>query len=181
MKRSILLSLLFFLSFTPSIFARDYDHSIQLEKMAFHWNIDGELIHVKVSAKTKGWVGIGFNPQRMMKGANIIIGYVKKGKLKISDEFGVSKRRHRPDKKIGGKSNLTNTAGTEKNGTTELSFTIPLDSGDSKDGTIRPNQNTKVIFAYGSRDSFRSGHKYHTVLSVNLSSGKFEEIHGKSH
>jgi len=164
---------LLLLSTLPSL-ASDYQHSIDLKKLQFYWTVDGATLKIKIIGKTKGWVAVGFNATTQMKNANIIIGYVKKGKVKVSDEFGITNTKHKSDKKLKGKSNLKAISGMEKNGVTTLSFTIPLDSGDKYDGIIKPNGNTRVIVATGSRDSFRFGHNFQATLDVNLNSGKYQ-------
>ncbi len=178
MKKNVFLTgccLVFLVNFC---FAQEitYQHSAAIEQITFSWAVEGELLHIKLSAKTTGWVGIGFNPTKGMKDANFILGYVKKGKVKLRDDYGTSERTHSKDTKDGGQENFTNAAGKEANGTTEISFTIPLDSGDSKDNVIKPDGETTVLLAYGAgRDSFLSKHQFNGVLKVNLSTGKYQE------
>jgi hypothetical protein len=62
--------------------AADYDHELTAKDMTFAWKIDGDNLAIKISAKTEGWVGIGFNPSKQMKDANFVLGYVKKAKQK---------------------------------------------------------------------------------------------------
>lgn len=85
-------------------FAREmtYKHSAAIEQITFSWTVEGELLHIKLSAKTTGWVGVGFNPTKDMKDANFILGYVKKGKVKLRDDYGSSLRKHSKDTKDGG-------------------------------------------------------------------------------
>lgn len=163
-----------FLLLSFSAAASDHMHRIDLKKLKFSWTIDGNVIHIQLVGKTKGWVAVGFNATSQMKDANIIIGYVKKGKVKISDDFGVTRTKHKPDKKLSGKSNLKAVSGNEKQGITTLNFTIPLNSGDKNDGVIQPDGNTRVILATGTRDSFRFGHNFHATLDVNLETGRYQ-------
>ena len=150
----------------------EYQHSISAEKMTFDWSVEGDKLAIKLSAPTKGWVAVGFNPSKKMKDANIIIGYVKKGKVKIVDHFGTAATQHKGDKKIGGAENVTVVGGSEEGDVTTIEFTIPLDSGDAKDSAIDPNADTTVILAYGTdRDSFRMKHKFNNSIVVNLSTG----------
>lgn len=166
------------LLFVQSLGAAEYDHKITSKKISFEWKINGANIDIKISAPTTGWVGIGFNPSKQMKDANYIIGYVKKGKVKITDDYGKSKKTHAKDTKAGGKKDVTGVSGSEENGMTTIVFTIPLDSGDTKDQALDINGDTTVLLAYGAgRDSFKSRHKVHDILSVNLSSGKYKNIH----
>jgi len=168
--------IVFFISL-PSIAGNiQYTNKIDVKDMTFQWKIDGDKIHIKLIAKTNGWVGIGFNPSKIMKDANFILGYVKNGKPAITDHFGTGDRMHKRDKKLGGKNNISNIFGTEENGKTEIGFTIPLNSGDSKDQKIKADKDTKILLAYGAgRDSFRAVHKFRTSITVNLASGKYKK------
>ena len=159
------------LLFSVNAFATDYQHSITVEDITLDWKIDGETMAIKLSAKTNGWVGIGFNPESRMKGANIILGYVKKGEVKISDEFGHKKTMHKKDTKLGGENNVTLIKGSEEGKITTLEFTIPLNSSDSSDGSINPSGDNTVLLAYGERDSRRSGHAFNETITLNLATG----------
>ena len=157
---------------TSSAGAADYQHSLEVEKMTFSWSVDGDQLAVKLSAPTTGWVAVGFNPSSKMKDADIIIGYVKDGKVKIEDEFGSAATQHQNDDKAGGTDNVTVVGGMEEGDTTTIEFAIPLNSGDAKDTVIDPNADTVVILGYGSeRYSFRVKHKFRTAITVNLASG----------
>lgn len=176
-KRSFFLfaaTLLFVSLFSISAsFASTYQHTLEVEKMSFSWSVNGDQLAVKLSGPTTGWVAVGFNPSRMMKDANIIIGYVKKGKVKIKDEFGTSGTQHKSDTKVGGQDNVTVVGGSEEGGVTTIEFSIPLNSGDKKDGVIDPNADTVVIIAYGTeRDSFKTKHTFRDTLKVNLTTGE---------
>ena len=162
----------------PSLIgAQDYAHTIEVEKIRFDWRIEKDQLHVQLKAETEGWVGIGFNPSDKMKDADFIMGYVKKGKVKVADHFGVASTQHKEDTRIGGTSDVSNAEGSEKEGFTEIRFTIPLKTEDAKDKAITPDADTTVLLAYGSgRDSFRSRHAFRSVLTVNLSTGKFTRV-----
>ncbi|MGD2151436.1 MAG: DOMON domain-containing protein [Desulfobacterales bacterium] len=154
-----------------------YDNKIAVENIVFEWKLSGETIHIRLAAKTEGWVGIGFNPSTRMKDANFIIGYVKKGKVKITDHYGTTERQHEKDTKLGGQKNVEDIAGKEENGVTEITFSIPLDSEDPKDRPIWTNQDNIVLLAYGAgRDSFRAKHHFKTALKVNLTTGEFSTM-----
>lgn len=174
---AVFLTTLFFASLS---IAADYDHKIEAAEMGFEWKINGDNIDIRMSAPTTGWVGIGFNPSKQMMDANFILGYVKKGKLRITDEFGKTARTHTKDTKMDGKMDVMNATGSEENDITTITFTIPLDSGDKLDQPLDPMAETIVLLAYGSgRDSFRTKHKAYATLKVNLSTGEFQEVSGK--
>lgn len=153
--------------------AEGYQHSLTVDKMTFDWSVKGDQLAVKLAAPTTGWVAIGFNPTEKMKGANIIIGYVKDGKVEISDDFGTTAIRHAADTSQNGKENVTIVGGSEQGSTTTLEFSLPLHSEEATDGTtIDPNADTVIILAYGpDMDSFKTKHKYDKTITVNLGSG----------
>lgn len=160
-----------------AVMAADYAHEVKSKNMTFSWSLDGDNLAVKMAAKTTGWVGVGFNPTKKMKDANFILGYVKKGKAKIVDEFGTGDTKHRSDKKLDGTMDATLVAGSEDGGVTTIEFTMPLNSADVNDGKIDVNGDTIVLLGYGAgRDSFKSKHKYRATLKVNLTTGSSEEI-----
>jgi DOMON domain len=164
------------LSSTGTVMAAEYAHEITEKKITFAWTVNGENIDIKISAKTTGWVAVGFNPSEKMQDANIIIGYVKKNKVVISDDFGSEANIHKKDTKAGGKNNISNKSGSETGGITTLEFTIPLNSGDPKDRVIIPDGNTTVLLAYGAgRDSFLTKHAIRVSKTVNLSTGAIQQ------
>ncbi len=170
-----MLSICFFLP--GVVLASEYLHKLQAKNMDVYWEIDGDQIHVKLSAKTTGWVAIGFDPEKAMQGANIIIGAVKNGKVKIEDHYGDRKRGHSTDKKLGGDNHILNPQGMEEDGITTITFSFPLDSGDKWDKPIDPAKPSRIMIAYGSgRDSFKSGHSYRAVYDINYTTGETTKI-----
>lgn len=156
--------------------ASEYDHDLKDKKITFSWKVDGKMLAVKLSAKTEGWVGIGFNPSQKMKEANYVLGYVKKGKAKIIDDYGDKENAHKSDKKLGGTVDALLVAGTEEDGVTTIEFKLPLRSEDKYDSNLNIDGETIVLLAFGGgRDSFKSKHKYRVTYKVNLGSGAFEK------
>jgi len=155
-----------------AVIASAYDHEVTAKKMSFAWKIDGDTLHGKMSAKTKGWVAVGFNPSKKMKDANFIIAYVKGKKVSIADHFGNKATGHSADKKKGGTEDVMLVSGVEENGVTTIEFTIPLNSADKMDSPLSVDGDTNLLLAYGpDRDSFKARHKFRTSMSVNLSTG----------
>ena len=160
-----------------TVYAADYDHSFKFKDMDIQWRLDGDQIHFQLSAKTTGWVGIGFDPEDAMKGADIIIGAVKKGKVRIEDHYGNRKRNHASDEKLGGESNILNPKGSEENGVTTISFTLPLERKGEYDKSIDPSKVSRVMVAYGTgRDSFKGAHKSRGVYDINYTTGETKKI-----
>ncbi len=156
--------------------AAQYDHEIKDSKMTFAWKVDGTNLAVKLAAETEGWVGIGFNPTKDMKDADFVVGFVKDGNVKISDEFGDKENSHALDKKLGGTDDVTVVGGSETGGVTTIEFTIPLNSADKNDTPIKVDGDTVILLAHGAgRDSLITKHVYRSQLQVNLATGAFKK------
>ena len=136
----------------------------------FHleWMVDGLNLNIKVTAPTEGWIAVGFNPTKKMKDANIIMGYVEDGMVVIEDHFGSGQISHRNDGSLGGSDDVMNKSGSERNGVTELSYTIPLNSGDPYDRVLTEGHTYKVILASHSKDKITMKHKRRTSMSITL-------------
>lgn len=79
-KRFVLVSIFVMMLLPGIVLAQDYKYSFDAEDMKVFWTVDGDNIHVKLSAPTEGWVAIGFDPEDAMKGGDIAIGAVKGGR-----------------------------------------------------------------------------------------------------
>ena len=157
---------------TVSVQGADYDHELEAKGATFAWKVDGDTLHAKISAKTKGWVAVGFNPSKKMKDANYILGYIKDGEAKVVDHFGDKTTGHSSDKKLGGTSDVTLVGGSEEGGITTIEFSIPMNSTDKYDSVLSKDGDTVVMLAYGpDRDSFKPRHKGKSTKTVNLGSG----------
>lgn len=82
----------------------------------FDWAVQGDTLFIKLSAPTTGWIAVGFEPARMMKDADIIIGAVSEGEVLIEDHFGLKPTSHIRDEEIGGTNDVTILGGSEKTG-----------------------------------------------------------------
>jgi len=177
-KNGYILIVSFVLMVMPlSLSAMEYQYKLEVKKMQFSWTIEKDKIHVKLKAKTKGWVSIGFEPEKAMLGANIIIGMVKDGQVEVQDHYGVRKRGHKSDTALGGTSDVLNPSGSEEKGITAISFTFPLHTGDKWDKAINPDVTGIVMLAYGTgKDSFKTRHQYRTIYEINFSTGENKKL-----
>jgi hypothetical protein len=126
--------------------------------MVLQWKVEGERLHVIVSGRTEGWVAVGFNPSDKMKDANFILGYVADGQVVLEDHYGTRKGRHEEDTELDGAADVELIGGFERNGVTQVEFTIPLDSGDEADRALVPGERYPLLLAYGKADDFGKGH-----------------------
>ena len=152
--------------------ASDYAHRVKIGEVTVAWTLEGDQIHMELSAETEGWVSIGIDPEDAMGGADIIIGAVKKDKVRIEDHFADRKRGHSPDEKLGGENHVMNPAGIEENGVTTISFTRSVSAAEEWDKPVKTSGRTRVMVAYGSRDSLNLSHQYRAVYDIDFSTGE---------
>lgn len=143
---------------------------VEVSGITLEWRSDGTNLDVRVFAPTTGWVAVGFNPSSMMKDANFIIGYVAGNDVFISDEFGSTQTSHTPDADLGGSDNVFNKEGTQTGNGTRITFSIPLNSGDSYDQVLVPGQTYKIILAYGpdGADDFTTKHALRASVDIKI-------------
>ncbi len=149
----------------------EYAHQVEAGGVQFYWSTDAEFLYGALSAKTTGWVSVGFDPQERMQGADYIFGYVREGQLFIEDMLGVrpfGAGSHPPDTELGGRNDIRESGGRESDGVTVIEFKISLDSGDAKDKPLRPGQSYKIVLAWGSRDDFSSMHGGYGYATITI-------------
>ncbi len=134
------------------------------------WRVEGEDLHVVLRHPTTGWLAVGFDPSRMMKDANMILGYVADGEVVISDEFGTGNTSHRPDEDIDGTDDILYAEGSEGADGTELRFAIPLNSNDAADRPLEPGGSYTVLLAFGpdGADDFTTFHRGRYVIEITI-------------
>ena len=171
-KKLMTVMLAGFVLVAAPLYADAYDHEVTARGMSFSWTVDGDTLKGKMSAKTEGWVAVGFNPSNKMKDANIVIGYVKDGTGTLADHFGDKATGHSEDTELGGTDDVTLVGASEENGITTIEFTLPMTSGDAYDSALSADTDTVLLMSYGpNRDSFRPRHTYRGTKTVNLATG----------
>lgn len=144
--------------------------SITVDGIDLTWKPEGQNLHVTVKAPTTGWVAVGFDPSLGMMDANLILAYVAGGNVVARDDFGTAVNSHDADTNLGGVDNVMNPTGAETAGSTEVSFTIPLDSGDTYDRKLVVGQTYRVLLAYGPNgaDDFTIQHAVRTAANIRI-------------
>lgn len=141
----------------PTLNERGYMEALTIG-MSMQWKIENSTIEIILTAPTTGWVAVGFDPINAMRGANFILAYVKNGQVFVADHFGTELIEHASDESLGGTSDVTALGGSETGGTTEISLSIPLDSGDEYDRPLAKGREHTILLAFGEDDDFVTEH-----------------------
>lgn len=151
-------------------FAQEWQEVV-VDGFTLNWaTVSGEMLMVKLSAPTTGWVSVGFDPTQQMLGANIVIGYVQSSTTVLRDDYGWQATSHKADTTLGGTHDLTVDGGSEVEGVTELQFTIPMNSGDSYDRELEVGNTYTVIFARSANgeDNFTAPHSVRSSAQIEI-------------
>ncbi len=144
---------------------------IDFQGFNLKWATTGaNALSVELTGPTTGWVAVGFDPDSIMLGANILIGYVSSGTTYIRDDYGWQTFSHRADTLLGGTQDFVIDGGSESGGSTEIRFTIPLDSGDQYDKPLSPGTTYTVLLARGPNgvDDFTTQHEFATFTEITI-------------
>lgn len=138
-------------------------------KMDLYWSVREDRIYFGLKAPTQGWVALGLNSGvPLMRGADILIGYVKDGQLYLEDSYANSRIGHQTDIQLGGRNDVHDRASTQDEGGTIIEFSRRLDTGDRFDRPIRPAEKLMILLAYGQSDDLISYHDRMRALMANI-------------
>ena len=166
-KKIFFFNLVLLFLFTGSLYASDWK-SVETNGFTYRWRIVDEWLESELSYPTTGWIAVGYNPQRIMKGADIIIGAVQRNQVVIEDHFGTSLTAHKNDELLNGRNDLAAISGEEQNNTTTLRFKKPLNSQESTDNPLEEGAQVVLIFASSSRDQLTRMHNKRAKVIITL-------------
>jgi len=137
----------------------EYRNMLDADGFQVHWMNDANVLRVGLVSPGTGYLAIGFDPDRRMKGANYIMGAVSGIAVSMRDDYGIGTTSHAADTSQGGSHDILEAAGREVGGRTTLEFVIPLDSGDLMDKPLEPGLSYRILVAYHlMNDSFSAVH-----------------------
>jgi hypothetical protein len=125
------------------------------------WHFGDKTVSFGISARTRGWVAVGFDPIFAMEDADMVFGWIdESGTAKVIDAHSVGRLGpHPPDEEQNGTFDVLEFAGSEKGGVTVIEFSRPLTAEDKNDKAIQPEGGNTIIWAYGKNDDFTNIHK----------------------
>ncbi|TFG59083.1 MAG: hypothetical protein E4H36_14445 [Spirochaetales bacterium] len=151
-------------------------------RVRLFWSFTETAISAAAQVKTAGWVAVGFDPQDVMGGADMAIGWVDGGgAVQVLDCFATGTYGPHPaDTSLGGTDNLTARAAVEKDGVTTMEFSRPIKAGDAFDKDAPPG--VSVIWSYANSDDFGEVHAEagYAVFSSPESGGADSSIRTKA-
>ncbi|CAD5112484.1 DgyrCDS1700 [Dimorphilus gyrociliatus] len=145
-----------------------FNHEIVLKAPDVYklfWKYDDKKITFEIMVKTKGWVGFGLSPNGGMKDSDVVIGWVKAGKVSFEDRHAVGNSEPRLDKS----QDWRLLSGQEKEHYTILKFERNLRTCDPQDRDIN-DETTRLIWSYNIEDPKDGSPAYHGVYNKGTKS-----------
>jgi len=139
----------------------EYSKSLSLSGGGYivHWKNDAENLYMGLEGKAEGFVAIGFEPTQAMKDADMVMGWVSRGKATVLDLYSTGiYGPHPPDEDLGGTDDILEFGGTEADGWTVIEFKRKMDTGDEFDKAFRPGQTVDIIWSMSGTDSLAIRH-----------------------
>lgn len=139
--------------------AGEYERSAVLDNGIYtlSWTIAGDMVWFGIQATTTGWVALGIDPETIMKGSDMVFGWVSGGKETVLDQYSTGMfGPHPDDTSLGGTMDILSSAGSEQSGTTTIEFSRKRVTGDTQDKAIPASGSLKIIWAIGNADSVSS-------------------------
>ncbi len=136
--------------------------------MTFQWRFDKNHLHCQATAPTKGWIAIGFNTKNELSGTNLIMGAVEQDYVTIDDRFIVKPGEHKSIIDLGGSEAVMHRSGKEENGTTTISFFIPVTVNDKFHHNLYEGKEYYVLMAFSQEDDFQHHSIMRTTIKIKL-------------
>jgi DOMON domain len=166
-NKIFLMTLLISKSFSIQAQQKDFKKAT-VNGMTFHWRFDKDHLQCQASAPNKGWVAIGFNTKDELSGTNLIMGAVEQDFVTIDDRFIVKPGEHKSIIDLGGSEAVVHRSGTEENGVTTISFSIPLSVNDKFHHNLLEGKEYYVLMAFSQEDDFQHHSIMRTTIKLKL-------------
>ncbi len=150
------------------ITSNSFSQEIQVERMKVSWEHQGDMVTFTASAPDDGWVALGFNSKNDIVGSNLIMIGVKDTKITKEDFYVVSAGNPKPVGTLGSKSQIINPSGTDKNGITTITFSLPIKALDKHHFDLHKGKRLWLICAYSMEDEFDHHSRMRRHVEITL-------------
>jgi len=150
----------------------EYSHTITLvkDRLVLHYKIDSTYIYFGIEVKSLGWSAIGFEPDKGMKNADIILIFIENDSLKVLDSYSTGiYGPHRSDKELGGQDNILDVGGRVDSTGYVVEFKRMLNSKDKFDKPLIKGKELTLIYAMAKSHNIKKKHDlYRGSIKIKL-------------
>ncbi|WP_222983343.1 DOMON domain-containing protein [Flagellimonas meishanensis] len=136
--------------------------------MKVSWEHHENYVTFTASAPDDGWVAIGFNSKNDIVDTNLIMVAVSDDKTTAEDFYVVSAGNPKPVKALGSKSQVIDPQGSEENGITTITFSMPVVAFDNYHFDLSKGRKLWLICAYSMEDEFDHHSRMRRHIEITL-------------
>lgn len=144
------------------------ENRISKSGMELQWSYIQDQIHFKIKAPSDGWLAIGFNPNEGITDSYLLMARVIDGRVEVVEHYTLSPGNYKSLEKLGGQSLVQNQKGWEKESSTEVEFSIPINAQTKYRYDLSPGKEYKLILAYSREDDFKHHSMMRTSTNIKL-------------
>ncbi|OGS21311.1 MAG: hypothetical protein A3J83_02265 [Elusimicrobia bacterium RIFOXYA2_FULL_40_6] len=140
-------------------------------EMKISYDTAGKAYIIDMTAKANGWISVGFGRTKMMKDAEIFMGYVKDGKGYLSHEYGVGVVKHKPIKELDSsiKNDLiTIVSAKEENGITKIVVKRPIEAAGKYYKKFESGKKMEFMYGISNKDDITVKHAERGAFDIVL-------------
>ncbi|MCI4667235.1 MAG: DOMON domain-containing protein [Bacteroidia bacterium] len=145
-----------------------YPKQIEKNDMKVSWEFEKDVINIRLSAPTQGWIAIGFNEVSGLKGNYLLMARVVEGKAELVEHFVFAPGDYQAITKSSPNPKVIEVSGQEENGTTDISFSLKGNFSDEFRKSLVPKKDYHLLMAYSVSDNFKHHSRMRTSIKIRL-------------
>lgn len=167
MKKRIQQTLLFGISMVSVYGCQAQEHKKQIVSkngMEVRWHFQEKRIFFEMNAPTTGWVTIGFNTSKKIKGTYLVMGNVVKGSPNVVEHYTIAVGNYQPIEALGTESQVKNVQGNQNGKRTFLQFSLPVQPISKYQRNLNKGMSYTLLLAYSQEDDFQ----HHSIMRTSI-------------
>lgn len=133
--------------------AQDGSESYALDGTNLNWSHAARQLHVRFDAPTKGWIAVGFNENRRLRGTHFVIAAVDGGAVRIEEHLALVPD-HKTVRELGIPPALANASMSLKDSRSHLAFSLPHVLPHRPELPLAPGSRVHVMLAWSHSPDF---------------------------
>lgn len=133
------------------------------QQMQVSWRASEGKVHFGLTAPVAGWLAIGLNTSDQLKGTYLLMARVVKGQAEVVEHKVISPGVYRPFHELGADMAVSNIHGSEREGSTTVSFSLPEMNVSPLAFPMQEGQSYTLLMAYSVSDDFQ----HHSIMRTS--------------